>query len=157
MNNRDDMRSVEQHIEDLMRKYATPPDTPYEQVASEHRMATPRDEANAKHDRDDIDKHARKLEQIMTRYNIPPGTRFDTIATANPYLRHYDYREFERRFSAEDQKNFDKAYEHWLDDRRKNDRADIAKDEGRMQEIMARYNIPRDVPYAVLASANRGY
>jgi hypothetical protein len=31
-------------------------------------------------------------------------------------------------------------------DRRKNDRGDIAKHEGKMQEIMSRYNIPRDVP-----------
>ena len=114
-------------------------------------------EAQAKHDRDDIDKHARKLEQIMARYNIPADTPFDALVSANGYSRHYDYREFQRRFSPDDQKKFDKAYEHWLDDRRKNDRDDIAKDEGRMQEIMARYNVPRDVPYDVLASAHRGY
>ena len=33
----------------------------------------------------------------------------------------------------------------------------LAKDEQKMNEILARYNIPRDVPYDVLASANRGY
>ena len=42
-------------------------------------------------------------------------------------------------------------------DTRKNDRDDIAKDEQKMNEILARYNIPRDVPYDVLASGNRGY
>jgi len=31
------------------------------------------------------------------------------------------------------------------------------RDEGKMQEIMARYNIPRDVPCDVIASAGRGY
>jgi hypothetical protein len=74
------------------------------------------------------------------------------------YSPHYDVRQFQGRFSAEDQKKFDKAYEHWLEDRRKSDRDDLAKDEGKMQEMMmARYNIPRDVPYDVLASGARGY
>ena len=41
--------------------------------------------------------------------------------------------------------------------RRKHDQDDIAKDEDKMQEIMAWYNIPRDVPYAALASGARGY
>ncbi|MBV9340619.1 MAG: hypothetical protein JO159_06985 [Acidobacteria bacterium] len=188
MNNRDDMLSMEQRMQDLMSKYAIPPDTPYDQVASENRMAprtydrddrsyagqpqerlSPDDqkefnkeyakwqEAKARNDRDDIDKHARKLDTILARYNISPDTPFDAIATSSPYSRHYDYGQFQRRFSPEDQKKFDKAYEHWLNDRRKRDRDDIAKDEGRMQEIMTRYNIPRDVPYDALASATRGY
>ena len=114
-------------------------------------------EANAKNDRDDIDKHARKMEEIMTRYNIPPDTPFDAIATSNGYERHYDVREFQGRFSPDDQKKFDKAYEKWVNDRRKHDRDDIAKDEGKMLEIMARYNIPRDVPFEALASGARGY
>ena len=114
-------------------------------------------EANAKNDRDDIDRHARKMEEIMARYHIPPDTPFGAVATSNGYSGHYDVRDFQGRFSADDQKKFDKAYERWLDDRRKHDRDDIAKDEDRMQEIMARYNIPRDVPYDVLASGARGY
>jgi hypothetical protein len=114
-------------------------------------------EANAKNDRSDIDKHARKMEEIMARYNVPPDTPFDALATSNGYSSHYDARQFQGRFSPDDQKKFDKAYEHWLNDRRKRDRDDIAKDEGKMQEIMARYNIPRDVPYDVLASGARGY
>ena len=114
-------------------------------------------EANAKNDRDDIDKHARKMEDIMARYRIPPDTPFDAIATSGGDSRHYDVRQFQGRFSHDDQKKFDKAYEDWTEHRRKRDRDDIAKDEGRMLEIMARYNIPRDVPYDVLASGARGY
>jgi hypothetical protein len=114
-------------------------------------------EANARNDRDDIDKHARKMEEIMQRYNIAADTPFDAIATANGYSDHYDVRQFQGRFSPDDQKKFDKAYEHWLDARRQRDRDDIAKNEGKMQEIMARYNIPRDVPYDALASGARGY
>ena len=93
----------------------------------------------------------------MARNNIPPNTPFDIIATANGHSGHYDYRQFQGRFSAEDQKNLDKAYEHWLKARHKSDRDDIAKDEGKMQEIMALYDIPRDVPYDLLASGARGY
>src|SRR6266567_3940934 len=80
-----------------------------------------------------------------------------TIATSNGYSAHYDYREFRGRLSPEDQSKFDKEYEHWLNDRRKSDRDGAAKHEGKMQEIMARYNIPRDVPYDDIASGGRGY
>ena len=189
-NDRDDMISMEHHMQDLMSKYGISPDTPYGQVTSQYSSAPPRyyeqdrdrdyrgnwtgrlspddqnkfnkeyskwQESMAKNDRDDIDKHARKMEEIMQRYNVPPNTPFDTIATANGYSPHYDVRQYQGRFSPDDQKKFDKAYEKWEKDRAKNDRDDLAKDEGKMQEVMARYNIPRDVPYDVLVSGNRGY
>jgi hypothetical protein len=193
--NRDDMVSMEHHMQDLMSKYAIPSDTPYDQVAAQNGPAPgygdrdrddqyggnrgyggpaqgqlSRDdqhkfnkeyekwqEANAKNDRDDINEHARKMEQIMQRYNIPPNTPFDTIATANGYAPRVDYRRYQGRFSPDDQKKFDKAYEKWQEDRAKHDRDDLAKDEGKMQEVMAKYNVPRDVPYDVLVSGNRGY
>lgn len=188
--NRDDMVSMEHHMQDLMSKYAIPSDTPYDQVAvqygpppryedrdrddrayagrwqgqlsadDQHKFNKEYDkwqEANAKNDRDDINEHARKMEEIMQRYNIPPNTPFDTIATSNGYAPHVDYRRYQGRFSPDDQKKFDKAYEKWQSDRAKNDRDDLAKDEGKMQEVMAKYNVPRDVPYDVLVSGNRGY
>lgn len=114
-------------------------------------------EANAKNDRDDIDKHARNMEEIMQRNNISPNTPFAAIATSNGYAPRIDIRQYQGRLSPDDQKKFDKAYEKWRTDRAKNDRDDLAKDEGKMQEMMARYNIPRDVPYDALASGNRGY
>jgi hypothetical protein len=197
-NNRDDMVSMEHHMQDLMNKYAIPSDTPYDQVASQENAApgyndrgyndrdrdrdrdrgyagrwqgqlSPDDqnkfnkeyakwqESNARNDRDDIDKHARKMEEIMSRYNIPQDTPFDAIATANGYAPHYDARQDQGRLSSDDQRKYDKAYEKWQSDRARHDRDDIAKDEGKMQEIMAKYNIPRDVPYDVIASGNRGY
>jgi hypothetical protein len=113
--------------------------------------------SRAKNDRDDIDKHARKMEEIMARYNIAPDTPFDVIATSTGDSRHYDYRQFQGRFSPDDQKKFDHEYREWQEERREGDREGVAKHEGKMQELMARYNIPRDVPYDVLASANRGY
>jgi hypothetical protein len=185
--NRDDMLSMEHRMQDLMAKYGIASNTPYDELASpggyrnddraydrgytgswQGRMA-PDDqhkfneeygkwqESMAKNDRDDVEKHARKMEAIMARYNIPANTPFDALATISGYSRHYDYREFQGRLSAEDQEKFDKEYEHWINDRRKNDRDDIAKHEGKMQEIMSRYNIPRDVPYDLIASSGRGY
>ena len=185
---RDDMISMEHHMQDLMSKYEIPSSTPYDQVASQYgdgaygrdydrdhyyrsdwqgrlspddqnkfnKEYTKWQEANAKNDRDDIDKHARNLEQIMSRNNIPPNTPFAAIATAGgaPPI---DVRRYQGRLSPDDQKKFDKAYEKWQRDRAGHDRDDIYKDEGKMQEIMARYNIPRDVPYDALASGNRGY
>lgn len=113
--------------------------------------------ANADNDRHEIDEHARKMHSIMSRYNIPVDTPFDAIATSGGESRHYDIKQFQGRFSKNDQKRFDEAYEDWVEHRRKNDRDDVAKDEGKMLEIMARYNIPRDVPYDALASGARGY
>jgi hypothetical protein len=113
-------------------------------------------DANAKNDRDDIDKHVRRMEDIIARYRIPPDTPFDAIATSGANTRAYDARQYQGKFSHDDQEKFDKAYEHWVEHRRKHDRDDVAKDEGRMQEIMSRYNIPRDVPYDDLASSGRG-
>ncbi len=191
-NDRDDMISMEHRMQDLMNKYAIPPDTPYGEVAAEnsgpgydrerdgvdrdrsyagtYNQLSPDDqkkfnneyrkwqESTAKNDRDDIDKHARKMEDIMARYNIPPNTPFDEIATANGYAQpRYNYRDFQGRLSPDDQQKFNKSYQHWLHERSENDRNGMAKEEGHMQEIMARYNIPRDVPYDVIASGGGRY
>jgi hypothetical protein len=174
-------------MQDLMNRYAIAPGTPYGEVAAEntapgydrndrdHRYAgtynqlSPDDqrkfneeyrkwqESSARNDRDDIEKHARKMEDIMARYNIPPNTSFAEIATANGYAPRYNYRDFQSRLSADDQQKFDKSYQHWLHERQENDRNGMAKEEGHMQEIMARYNIPRDVPYDVIASGGGRY
>ncbi|HKS74583.1 MAG TPA: hypothetical protein VJQ82_15370 [Terriglobales bacterium] len=113
--------------------------------------------AKAKNDRDDVEKHARRMNEMMARYNIPPDTPYDEVARGNGYSRRDDSREFQGRFSPEDQRNFDNAYDHWLHERREGDRRGVAEQESRMQEIMAHYNIPRDVPYDELASRGRGY
>jgi len=112
--------------------------------------------ASARNDRDDIQEHARRMEDIMARYNIPPDTPFDAIASANGDGAYQGGREYQR-FSPEDQQRFDRIYDHWLESRRKRDRDDVEKDEHKMQDIMSRYNIPRDVPYDELATNARRY
>ena len=61
------------------------------------------------------------------------------------------------RLTAEDQKEFDKAYTKWVNDTRKNDRDDIAKDVRKMQQIMERNSIPASVPYEQIASSGQAY
>lgn len=68
-----------------------------------------------------------------------------------------DIHRYQGKFSPDNQKRFDKTYEHGLDAKRKNNRDDIAKDQGRLQELMANDNIARDVPYDALASGGKGY
>ena len=108
-----------------------------------------------KNDRDDVDRDARRMQDIMARNNIPPSVPYDQIATPGYNNGGYNtaYQGYaQSRLSPDDQHQFDKAYDKWEKDVRKNDRDDIRKDERKMQDIMARYNIPRDVPYDQVAS-----
>jgi len=111
-----------------------------------------------RNDRDDIDKDARRMQDIMSRNNIPPDVPYDQIATPgsnNGYRGDYnngDRGYAQTRLSPDDQHEFDKVYDKWQRDVRKHDRDDIRRDERRMQDIMSRYNIPRDVPYDQVAS-----
>jgi hypothetical protein len=111
-----------------------------------------------KNDRDDVDRDVHRMQDIMARNNIPPNVPYDQIATSGyndrPRGEYNDrYRGYEQsRLSPDDQHEFDKTYEKWEKDVRKHDRDDIRREERRMQDIMARYNIPRDVPYDQVAS-----
>ena len=111
-------------------------------------------EATRKNDREDISENARKMQDIMTRNNIPVGVSFDQVATAAAYPNpaYAAPIAWQGRLSAEDQKDFDKAYAKWIDSTRKNDQDDVSSSARRMQDIMARYNIPSSVPFAQIAS-----
>ena len=99
------------------------------------------------------------MREIMGLYNIGENTPFDAVVSSGGYAgRRYadrDFRNFQGRLPAEEQKKFDKSYEHWLHERHEDDRDGMAKEEGKMQEIMARYNIPQDVPYNAIVSGGR--
>ena len=118
-----------------------------------------------RNDRDDIDRDVRRMQDIMARNNIPQDVPYDQIATSgsgNGYRPEYDNRGrgaynndrgySQSRLSPEDQHEFDKTYDKWQKDVRKHDRDDVRREERKMQDIMARYNIPRDVPYDQVAS-----
>jgi len=119
-----------------------------------------------RNDRDDAARDMQHLRDIMARNNIPPNVPFEQIATVNgnpnngynnPYPRSGYFGNGQNRLSPDDQHEFDKAYSKWVKDSRKNDRDDIDKDARKMQDIMARYNIPSDVPYDQIASPNASY
>jgi hypothetical protein len=105
-----------------------------------------------KNDRDDIARDVRKMQDIMARYNIPANVPYDEIASTG---RGYQARSYQGALPPQDQKDFDKAYNKWVNDTRKNDRDDIPKDVRKMQDIMARNNIPSDVPFDQIASTGR--
>src|SRR5690348_8855365 len=58
-----------------------------------------------------------------------------------------------RVLSASDQSQFDKYYSKWVDATRKNDQDDISENARKMQEIMARYNIPSSVSFDQVAAS----
>ena len=103
-----------------------------------------------KNDRDDVDRDVRRMQDIMARNNIPPSVPYEQIVTPGYNNGYRGYAQ--TRLSPDDQHEFDKVYEKWEKDVRKHDRDDIRKDERKMQDIMARYNIPRDVSYDQVAS-----
>lgn len=114
-----------------------------------------------KNDRDDVDRDARRMQDIMSRNNIPPDVPYDQVATRGyaqdnryngAYQQNAPYGSNQGRLSPQDQREFDSAYNKWMNDRNKNDRDDVDKDVRRMQDIMSRNNIPPDVPYDQIAS-----
>ncbi len=126
-------------------------------------------DAQRKNDQDDVDNHAREMEDIMSRYNIPSNVPFASIATNGnaapaygnaPYGNApygYAYGTGAQRLSDRDQKDFDKAYHHWVEARNKRDMDDVDKNERKMREIMAKYNIPANVSFDQIATAGSAY
>jgi hypothetical protein len=113
-------------------------------------------DATRRNDRDDIDNNARKMQEIMARYNIPSNVPFSQVASggyasnSNPAYGYPAYGQ--NRLSPSDQRNFDKHYKKWVEARRRNDRDDIDNNARVMQDLMARYNIPANVPFDQIAS-----
>jgi len=122
-------------------------------------------DASRKNDSDDIQTNAKNMQDIMAHYNIAPDVPFDHIASnlnrayayqgnsayVNQSSGHPAYEQ--SRLPADDQNKFDRYYRKWVNARRKNDRDDIDKNARHMQDIMAHYNIPANVPFEQIASA----
>lgn len=110
-------------------------------------------DATRKNDREDIAENTRKMQDIMTRNNIPADVPFDQVASASAYPNPaYSTSVPVQRLSTDDQKEFDKYYEKWTEATRKNHQEDVSENARKMQDIMARYNIPASVPFAQVAS-----
>lgn len=178
----DDVTGNARHMQDIMARYNIPPNVPFDAVASGGNSAYPQngvpaygtagrlspdeqkdfDKAYSKwlddqrrNDQDDVAGDVRKMQEIMARNNIAPNTPFAAIASngynaAAPNTA-YGYGA-PQRLSADDQKSFDKAYRDWSKARHKKDMDDVDKNARKMQKIMARYNIPANVPFDRIAS-----
>ena len=175
-NDRDDIAKDVRKMQEIMARYNIPANVPYEQIASSGNAYPVRgyqgrlspDEQREfdknytkwvndrrKNDRDDIAKDERHMQEIMGRNNIPPNVPFDQVAStgyANGAVAYPSNGPWQGRLSPDDQRDFDRYYSRWVEDNRSNDRDDVAKDAGHMQEIMARYNIPANVPFDQIAS-----
>ena len=108
-----------------------------------------------KNDRDDIDRDVRKMQDIMTRNNIPPNVPYEQIASSgygqdnrdsSAYQQNAPYGANQGRLSPDDQREFDKAYDRWVNDSRKNDRDDVERDVRRMQTSWPAITSPRVFP-----------
>ena len=173
-NDRDDIAKDERHMQEIMGRNNIPPNVPFDQVASTgyangaaaypsngpwQGRLSPDDqrevdryysrwvEHSRSNDREDVAEDAGHMQEIMARYNIPANVPFDQLASRGAYPAYG-----QTRLSPDDQREFDKYYAKWVDDTRKNDRDDIDKDTRHMQDIMARYNIPANVPFDQIAS-----
>lgn len=183
-NDRDDIGKDVRHMQEIMARKDIPANVPFDEIASTGGEETNAGSGRwrgrlSAGDQDEFDKYyvewvddtrtndwervsddAGRLQAIMARYNIPADVPFDQIADTraypdNSYAGRSD-RAWEGRLSADEQREFDKQYANWLDDTRKNDRDDIDRDVRRMQDIMARNNIPANVPFDRIASADAG-
>jgi len=119
-------------------------------------------EATRKNDQEDVAESARKMQDIMARYRIAAATPFAQVASGGVSGAYpngaYPYPAAQgQRLNSHDQHEFDEAYGKWLSARHKKHTDDIEKNEHKMQDIMARYNIPANVPYDAIASPGASY
>jgi hypothetical protein len=182
-NDRDDIAKDVRKMQEIMARAGIPANVPYDRIASTGnsyparsyaRQLPPDDQKEfdkyytkwvndtRKNERDDISRDVRKMQDIMARNNIPVDVPFDQVAstgyvgTGGYEERRYAPSGANGRLSPEDQRDFDRFYAQWVDDNRRNDRPDAARDADHMQDIMAHYNIPSNVPYDQIASPNAG-
>lgn len=95
----------------------------------------------------------KKMREIMGKYSIPESVPYDAIATSEAWNQ---YKQYRSRLSRVDQQQFDNFYQQWLNYERLGNREDILRMQGKMQAIMAHYDIPQSVPYAALATTASG-
>ena len=65
--------------------------------------------------------------------------------------RDHDRDRWRARLTEKDRERFDSYFSRWMEYREQNDRGQIRSMERRMRGIMARYNIPGDVPFEAIA------
>jgi hypothetical protein len=181
-NDRDDISESARKMQEIMTRYNIPTSVSFDQVASGPAVPTAAPypayapapqrlsaddqkefdkyyskwvEATRKGHQEDISENERKMQAIMARNSIPAGVQFAQVASggsSGAYPNPAYAPPQPVRLSADDQKNFDKAFKKWLEARHKKHAEDMDESSRKMKDIMARYNIPANVPFEQIAS-----
>jgi hypothetical protein len=178
-NNRDQVISMEERMQDVMRHYNIPASVPYDAIASSafrgnyrqyrHLLSAEDQERfdsyyqrwqeyRRTNNRDEIISMEKRMEDVMVRYNIPLTVPYRAISTSASddydYDADRDRDHWRRRLEPDDQRRFDSYYTGWLKYRRTDDRDQVASMENRMRDLMRQYDIPEDVPFNQVASSD---
>lgn len=103
--------------------------------------------------RDEIISMEKRMQDVMEHYSIPATVPYEALASQGAWG---DYHQYHGRFSQDDQTRFDSYYSRWLDYKRTNNFDEIQSMERRMQDVMAHYNVPFNVPFAALCTSASG-
>ena len=178
-NDRDQVMSMERRMYDVYAHYNIPMQTPFWRVASNGRSGRNpwRGRLSAddqrrfdsyferwqqyrqRNDRDEIRSMEKRMQDVYAHYRIPANTPYFWVATnsRDDDWDRWDSDRWRGRLSPDDQRRFDSYFSRWQDYRQRNDRDQIRSMEKRMQDIMSRYQIPQQIPYEQIASANANY
>ena len=136
-NNRDQERSMEERMRDVMARNGIPGDVPFDRVASNGGYG---DRDRARDSDNDRDRdHDRDGDHDRDRGGDRGGDRW------------------QGRLSPEAQRDFNSYYSRWQEYRESNNREQMHSMEERMEDLKARNNIPQNVPNDVIASGGRRY
>src|SRR5260370_2650323 len=100
------------------------------------------------------------MQDRMGNYGVVSNPPYDERASRND---NRDYRRAARGYagawqgqmSGDDQHKFNEEYRKWQGSMAKNDRADVGKHAGKMEEVMALSNIPQSTPFDPSPNTNR--
>jgi len=178
-NNRDQVVSMEERMQDVMRHYNIPVSVPYGAIASSGSRGRYRQyrgqfsaedqkhfdsyyerwrEYRRTNNREQILSMEKRMDDVMAHYNIPLTVPYRALSSSasddDEYDADRDWDHWRRRLEPEDQRRFDSYYSRWLEYRRTDDRDQIRSMEDRMRDVMRQYNIPDDVPFDDVASSD---
>ena len=176
-NDRDETASMERRMRDIYYRNNIPMNTPFWRVASNARQQRGRQRWNLsgsdqqhfdsyytrwqdyrqRNDREQTRSMESRMKDLYRRYNIPGNAPYFWVAS-NARDEDWDRWEQNRwrgQLSPDDQRRFDSYFGRWMQYRQTNNRDETASMEKRMFDIYATYNIPRQVPWDVVASGGR--
>jgi hypothetical protein len=104
--------------------------------------------------RDQMASMEQRMRDVMVHNSIPPNTEFSQIASRSAGQ---NSRRNIPRFSSDDARRFSSYYSRWQNYRQTNNRDQARSMEGRMRDVMSRYNLPGDTSYDEVMSMLNGH